>query len=268
MARCAERDLSSLEIPSSVLGLLILLVPAFIGCSQEKSGPTQPPEPAAIVDPSTAGAITGNVKFEGTPPVFRPIDMSAEAACVQANPTPVTPPVILLGQHGALANVVVYVKSGLASYRFETPKDPAVLDQKSCMYEPRVLALMTNQPLEVKNADPTTHNVHPIPRVNRPWNRSIGAGEAPYITTFSHPELAIPVVCNIHPWMRAYVFVFANPYFDVTTKSGSFDLPNLPPGTYTIEAWHERLGSQDVSVTIAPKQSQSISFIFRPTETH
>jgi hypothetical protein len=127
---------------------------------------------------------------------------------------------------------------------------------------------MTNQPFEVKNADPTTHNVHPIPRANRPWNRSIGAGEAPYITTFSHPELAIPVVCNIHPWMRAYLFVFANPYFDVTTKSGIFELRNLPPGTYTIEAWHERLGSQDVSVTIAPKQSQSISFVFKPAETH
>ncbi len=221
-----------------------------------------------MVDPATAGSITGVVKFEGMPPVLRPIDMSAEAACVQANPRPVTPPIVALGERGALASVVVYVKSPLGSYHFDTPKDPAVLDQKGCMYEPRVLALMTNQPFEVKNTDPTTHNVHPIPRENRPWNRSIDAGEAPYVTTFSHQELAIPVVCNIHPWMRAYLFVFAHPYFDVTRKSGSFQLKNLPPGTYTIEAWHERLGTQAVSVTLRPKQSEAISFVFRPTESH
>jgi len=194
--------------------------------------------------------------------------MTAEAACVQANPKPVTPPVVVLGEHDALANVVVYVKSGLGNYRFETPKDPAVLDQVGCMYVPRVLAMMVNQPFEVKNTDPTTHNVHPTPRDNRPWNRSLEAGEAPYVTTFSQPELAIPVACNIHPWMRAYLFVFAHPYFDVTAKTGTFELKNLPPGSYTIEAWHERLGTQDISVTIAPKESKSVSFTFKPADSH
>jgi len=257
-----------LEIRSAAFAFLLLSVPAFIGCSKKKSSETEPPESTAIVDPLTAGSITGTVKLEGTPPVFRPIDMSAEAACVQANPAPVMPPVVVLGSHGALANVVVYVKSGLGNYHFDTPKEPAVLDQKGCMYEPRVLALMTNQPFEVKNTDPTTHNVHPIPRSNRPWNRSIGAGETPYLTTFSHPELAIPVVCNIHPWMRAYLFVFAHPYFDVTTKSGTFELKNLPPATYIIGAWHERFGTLDVSVTVAPTQSRSISFTFKPPESH
>jgi len=200
--------------------------------------------------------------------VFRAIDMSAEAACVQANPKPIAPPVVVLGEHDALANVVVYVKSGLGSYRFDTPKDPAVLDQQACMYVPRVLAMMVNQPIEVKNADPTTHNVHPIPHENHPWNRSIAAGEQPYVTTFTQPELAIPIVCNIHPWMRAYLFVFAHPYFDVTTTTGTFELKNLPPGTYTIEAWHERFGTQDVSLTIAPKESKAISFTFKSAEAH
>ena len=251
-----------------VSALLFVLAFSFAGCTTKRSEVTQPAEPTAVVDPSTAGSITGTVKFEGTPPVFRPIDMSAEAACVQANPKPIAPPVVVLGEHGALANVVVYVKSGLGSYRFDTPKDPAVLDQVGCMYEPRVLAMMTNQPFEVKNTDPTTHNVHPIPRENHPWNRSLAAGEAPYVTTFSQPELAIPIVCNIHPWMRAYLFVFAHPYFDVTEKTGTFALKNLPPGTYTIEAWHERFGTLDVPVTIAPKESQPISFTFKTTEAH
>ncbi|HXW62112.1 MAG TPA: carboxypeptidase regulatory-like domain-containing protein [Candidatus Acidoferrales bacterium] len=256
-----------MEIRVAAFAFLLLSLPAFIGCSKKESDEARP-EPTAVVDPSTAGSITGTVKFEGALPVFRPIDMSAEAACVQANPQPVTPNVVVLGEHGALAATVVYVKSGLGRYHFDTPKDPAVLDQKGCNYEPRVLALRTFQPFEVRNTDPLTHNVHPIPRENRPWNRSIGAGEAPYVTTFSHPELAVPVVCNIHPWMRAYLFVFDNPYFDVTTKSGTFELKNLPPGTYTIEAWHERFGTQDLSVSIAPKQSKSVAFTFRPVESH
>jgi len=258
-----------LKIRPAALALTILIATSLSSCSKKASEESQqPPAPTAVVDPSTAGSITGTVKFDGTPPAFRTIDMSAEAACVQANPKPISPPVVVLGEHDALANVVVYVKSGLGSYRFDMPKDPAVLDQQACMYVPRVLAMMVNQPFEVKNADPTTHNVHPIPHENRPWNRSIAAGEQPYVTTFTQPELAIPIVCNIHPWMRAYLFVFAHPYFDVTTTTGTFELKNLPAGTYTIEAWHERFGTQDVSVTIAPKESKSISFTFKPVESH
>jgi len=256
-----------LRIRPTVCALALAALFVFIGCSSKESGTTEP-APTAAVDPSTAGSITGTVTFEGMPPVFRTIDMSAEPACVQANPTPVAPPVVILGEHGALANVVVYVKAGLGSYRFETPKEPAVLDQRGCMYSPRVLAFMTNQPFEVKNTDPTTHNVHPVPRENRPWNRSLAAGEAPYVSTFSKPETAIPVACNIHPWMRAFLFVFAHPYFSVTTKSGDFELKNLPPGRYTIEAWHERFGTQDVSVTIGPKESKAISFTFKPSDSH
>lgn len=254
------------KIRFGVSAVLLLLVSAGIGCSKKPSE-TQPPQPTAVVDPATAGSITGTVKFEGTPPEFRPIDMSAEAVCVQENPKPIAPPVVVLGEHGALANVVVYVKSGLGAYRYDTPNTPIVLDQKGCMYTPRVLAMMTNQSFQVKNTDPTTHNVHPIPRENHSWNRSIAAGEQPYVTTFTHPELAIPIVCNIHPWMRAYLFVFANPYFYVTTTAGTFDLKNLPPGTYTIEAWHERFGMQDVNVTIGPKETKSVSFTFKP-ESH
>jgi hypothetical protein len=131
------------------------------------------------------------------------------------------------------------------------------------MYVPRVLAVMVNQPIAFKNTDPTTHNIHPMPRDNHAWNRSLDAGEEPYVTTFSNPELAIPVVCNIHPWMRAFLFVFASPYFDITPKSGDFELKNIPPGTYTIEAWQERFGTQDVSITIGPKESKPISFTFK-----
>ena len=162
---------------------------------------------------------------------------------------------------------VVYIKSGLGRYRFDTPKEAAVLDQKGCMYVPRVLAVMVNQPVAFKNTDPTTHNIHPMPRANHAWNRSLDAGEQPYVTTFSHPELAIPVACNIHPWMRAFLFVFAHPYFAVTPRTGDFELKNVPPGTYTVEAWQERFGTQDATVTIGPNESKSITFTFKSAES-
>jgi plastocyanin len=257
-----------LSLRSAVLALCVTLFVTIIGCSKkEPSESSGPPPPTAVVDPATAGSITGKVKLEGEPPVFRPIDMSAEPICLKANPSPVIPPIVVLGPDHALANVVVYIKSGLGRYRFDTPKDAAVLDQKGCMYVPRVLAVMVNQPVAFKNTDPTTHNIHPMPRKNHAWNRSLDAGEQPYVTTFSHPELAIPVACNIHPWMRAFLFVFADPYFAVTPRTGDFELKNVPPGTYTVEAWQERFGTQDATVTIGPNESKSISFTFKSTES-
>jgi len=243
---------------SLVLGLALVVS----GCSKKESEESQPPAPTAVVDPSTAGTITGTVKLDGAPPQFKPIDMSAEAACVQVNPKPVVPPIVVTGARGALANAVVYVKSGLGSYRFDTPTTPVVLDQKGCMYTPRVLAVMVNQPLQVNNEDQTIHNVHPMSRENKAWNKSEPVGEPPIQSTFTKPELAIPIACNIHPWMRAFLFVFAHPYFDITPQTGEFALKNLPPGTYTIEAWHERFGVQDQTVTIGPKESKSMDFTF------
>ena len=245
------------------LGLFaVILGSLVISCGKKEQTAEAPPEPTAIIDPATAGSITGTVKLEGIPPVFRPIDMSAEPACVRANRTPVVPPGGVLGPHDALADVVVYVKSGLGNYKYDQPTEPAVLDQKGCMYIPRILAFRTHQLLDIKNTDPVTHNVHPMPHDNKPWNRSLPQGADPFVASFPNQELAIPVACNIHPWMRAYLFVFAHPYFQVTSKPGDFDLANLPPGTYTIEAWHERFGTLDQTVTIGPKESKTITFTF------
>ena len=252
-----------MKIRPAALALAIILGFAITGCSKKENEDfSAPPEPTAVVDQATAGTITGTVTFEGAPPKFHAIDMSAEPACVQENPKPVVPPIVVLGPHDALADTVVYIKSGLGTYRYDTPNDPAILDQKGCMYVPRVLAFRANQPLEIKNTDPVTHNVHPMPRENKSWNRSLPENAPPFMTKFPHQELGIPVACNIHPWMRAFLFVFDNPYYDMTAKTGTFELKNLPPGTYTVEAWHEYLGTLDQTVTIAPKESKSISFTF------
>jgi carboxypeptidase family protein len=231
-----------------------------IGCSRHQS--SQSSAPVATVDVSTAGSITGTVTLDGTPPATKPIDMSASPACAEANSAPVVPPNVVTGENRALANVVVYVKSGLGNYRFDTPTGTAVLAQKNCMYEPHVVALMTNQPFEIRNNDPTMHNVHPVPQHNRQWSTSQPAGSAALKSSFTRSEFAMPVLCNVHPWMRALVFVFDEPYFAVTSRTGSFELSNLPPGTYTIEAWQEVFGTQDQTVTIGQRESKTISFAF------
>jgi plastocyanin len=237
---------------------------AISGCSKKAAEqPQQPPPPTAVVDAATAGDITGTVRLEGDAPKFRPIDMSAEPACVKENPKGLIPPIIVTGEHGALANVAVYIKSGLGRYKYDVPQTPVVLDQKGCMYVPRVLALRVGQPLEVRNEDPTVHNIHVMARVNRSWNRSEEPGDPPFTEKFDHPEMYIPISCNVHPWMRAFLFVFDNPYYDVTAQTGDFSLKGLPPGTYTIEAWQEFYGLQDQTVTLGSKETKSISFVFK-----
>lgn len=249
-------------IKTSIFRLALFTVTAFllIGCGSSSHKAQLPPAPP--VDPQTAASVSGTVKFEGTPPVLRPIDMSAAPACVRANPSPVTPPVVITGADGALANVVVYVKSGLGHYRYPAPQTPVVLDQKRCMYVPRVVALMVGQTFEVQNSDLWLHDIHPMLRNNAPWSISELPQGPPVKKTFQQPEFAVVVGCMIHPWMTAYLFVFDQPYFAVTSADGTFSLKNLPPGTYTIEAWHEGDQPIDQTVVLGPKESKSISFTF------
>jgi hypothetical protein len=251
--------------PAKILSLVFSIAILFaVGCSKPATETAQKaPEPTKTVDPATAATITGTVKLEGAPPKFKALNMSAEPTCVKDNPDAVYPPIVVTGPHDALANVVVYVKGNMDEYKFDTPSAPAVLDQKNCMYEPHVLAMMTNQDFRVINSDATLHNIHPVPRENHVWNQSQPAGAPPIDRSFPNPELAIRVNCNVHPWMRGWLFVFRHPFFAVTPKDGDFSLSGLPPGTYTIEAWQEYYGVQDQVVTVGPNDKKTISFIFK-----
>ncbi len=199
-----------------VIGSAVVL--AIAGCGKKENQetseqPTSAPGATATIDPSTVGEITGTVALSGPAPVFKAINMSAEPYCSKANPKPVFPQDVVVGEKGALDNVVVFVKDDMSKYSFEVPKNPAALAQKGCMYEPHVVALMAGQTLEVKNDDQTTHNIHPMPKDNREWNTSQPPGAAPIDNSFARPEVAIPVKCNVHPWMKSYIAVFNNPYF-------------------------------------------------------
>jgi hypothetical protein len=201
------------------------------------------------------------VKFEGTAPKPSRIDMSADPNCAKAHPTPATTEDIVVGA-GGLANVIIYVSDGLGGRTFETPQQPAVFEQRGCQYKPHVLALQTNQKLDVVNNDETTHNIHPSPNNNREWNRSQPHG-VPIEEAFPREEIAILVKCNVHPWMRGYIAVFKHPYFVVTDKNGSFDLKDLPPGTYTITAWQEKLGTLSQKITVGAGESKTLDFAFK-----
>jgi len=257
---------SRLGIFCLAFGTLALAITGCGGNKQESPGsaPATASAPAGkTVNPATAGEVTGSVKLDGAAPKAKNINMAAEPACGKARTSPAMTEEVVTGDGGTLANVVVYVKSGLEGYSFPAPSGPAKIDQQGCQYHPHVVGLQVGQNLDVVNSDQTTHNIHPIPKENREWNESQPPGAAPIEKSFAREEIAIPVKCNVHPWMKAYMAVLPNPYFQVTDKDGKFDLKDLPPGTYTLSAWHELYGTSEQTVTIGPKESKSVTFTFK-----
>lgn len=210
----------------------------------------------------TPATVTGVVKFAGTPPKPVKIDTSQDPLCAKARTTALTAEDIVVGPGGGLANAVIYVSDGLSGRTFQPPSQPAVLEQKGCQYKPHVLAMQANQKLSVVNSDETTHNIHPTPNNNREWNMTQPHG-MPLEQTFAREEIAVPVKCNVHPWMKGYIAVLKHPYFAVSDKDGHFELKDLPPGTYTITAWQEKLGTTNQKITVGAGEKKTLDFSFK-----
>jgi plastocyanin len=202
------------------------------------------------VDAGTAGQVVGTVSFDGQAPDPRPIDMRGEAACAEKHDgQPVDRPVVV-GDDRGLKNVYVYVTEGVPAGTWPTPDDEVELDQDGCIYHPQVLGLQTGQTLRIRNSDGLLHNVNARPQNQRGFNIS----QPTNMTTtrsFAQAEVMIPVRCDVHGWMSAYIGVQDHPYFAVTAEDGQFRIENLPPGDYVIEAWHEQYGTQTQNVTVA-----------------
>ncbi|HEX5035569.1 MAG TPA: carboxypeptidase regulatory-like domain-containing protein [bacterium] len=209
--------------------------------------------PTIPIDPSTVGLITGVVRFEGTPPSPTKIPVAGFPDC--ANPRGEDDDVRIQG--GLVENAFVFIRNGLDDYVFPPAEGEVVLDQKGCLYAPRVVGLRVGQTLVVKNGDPTPHNVHALPKFSESFNVAMGGNAADIRKTFDEPEVMVPVRCDIHPWMRAYVGVLRHPVFAVTGPDGAFVLKGIPPGHYTLEAWHERLGTRSLPVTVESGQTVS-----------
>jgi hypothetical protein len=228
-------------------------------------GGSTPERPAATAKADGPGSITGRVTFDGEPPVRTPVRMAADPNC-KPGPESLSETTIVSADRG-LKNVFVYVKDGLGNAVYETPTAPIRLDQVGCRYEPHVFGVFVGQPVEIKNSDPTLHNVHAIPKSNEEFNFGQQDDKAPIVTkTFTKPEIGVSFRCDVHGWMRAYANVVTHPFFAVTGDAGTFEIKGLPAGTYTIEAWHERLGTQTQSVTISEAAPASMAaFTFKPS---
>ena len=208
-----------------------------------------------------AGTVSGKVTYTGTPAKPKPIDMSKEPSCAKQHATPVTTETVVTGPNNALANVVVYISAG-APDEGQVPAQAVTLEQKGCQYLPHVLPMHVNQEIKITNEDQTSHNIHPLAKVNREWNKSQPPGSPPIVEKYAREEF-ISVKCNIHSWMHSYFAVLKTSHYDVSKGGGDFKLPDLPPGKYTITAWHEDYGTQTADVTITGNETKNVDFTFK-----
>ncbi len=215
--------------------------------------------PAAVANAAT---ITGIVKLAGAAPNEPAIPMGADPYCQSQHANaPAKDEEVVVDANGDLANVIVFVKNAPAG---PAPTTPAVLDQKGCQYHPHVQVVQVGQPLQIKNDDATLHNVHAMPNVNSQFNEGQPVQGMVSTHTFDKAEIVpFRIKCDVHGWMKSFMAVLPHPYHDVSQMNGTFSIKNLPPGTYTLEAWHEKYGTQEQQVTVGPNESKQITFTFK-----
>jgi plastocyanin len=248
--------------PGARLVALLAVTTLSVACSDSSSStPAAKSVVATPVDPATAGTIDVSVKYQGPVPTPQELNMRSAPLCTGAHAGPVYDGSLVV-HDGHLANAVVWIKSGLQHWTFAPPSAPVVVDQRGCLYHPHVAAVMVNQPVKFVNSDPEPHNVHGRPTVLSAWNFIISRQGASRTMTFDKPEVGIPMGCDIHPWMRAYLTVVDNPYFGVTGPEGTVTLRQVPPGEYVVAVWQEKLGMQEQSVKLQAKGTAVVSFTY------
>ncbi len=251
--------------------LSLMVLPAvLVACG---GGEPKAPSPAPAAAPSAPAAapaapvkgtasVTGTVAFQGQAPKAEAISMNADPACQKAHSGTVYGDTVVVNDNGTLRNVFVHVKAGLEGKQYPVPSEPVVVDQMGCRYSPHVLGMMAGQTLKILNSDDTLHNVHALPSKNEQFNIAMPKFMKEKEVTFKTPETMIKVKCEVHPWMSAWIGVLDHPYFSVSGETGAFSLDELPAGTYTVEAWHEKYGTQTQEVTVGDGEAKEIAFTF------
>jgi plastocyanin len=211
-----------------------------------------------------AGTVNGTVTYDGKVPNLKPLAMDADPVCASKHKEPVPNQMLELGKSGnTMGNILVRVTSGLpAGKTYPAPKDPVVMDQNGCIYQPHVFGMQQGQTFKVLNSDGVLHNVHALPKVNAQFNMAMPPNRKEAEHVFDKPEDPFPIKCDVHPWMTAYAIVTDNPFYFVTKEDGKFTISNLPAGTYEIEAWHEKLGKKTEKVTVGDSDTKTVDFKF------
>ena len=211
-----------------------------------------------------SGEIAGVIHYQGPIPKPKPIVMKQDEYCARVHTgNPAYYQDGEVNKNGTLPNAFVFITGSFKKIKFPVPRQPVTLDQQGCVYVPHVLGIMPGQKLRVVSSDLTTHNIHFLPKMNRSSNQSQTPGAAPFTRVFTHPEIMISVMCNQHPWMKAYIGVTSNPFYAVTGGTGTFDIHNVPAGVYTIEAWTATFGTQKTTVTVKPQETSQADFTFK-----
>jgi plastocyanin len=230
-------------------GLTAVVLTTAVATAQRGSVPAAAP-----------GTVVGKVTYQGRTPQPRVVRMSSDPLCMPESKGGTLSEVLVVGPGNGLQNAFIYVKDGLGTRTFPAPKTPVVLDQQGCRYRPHVVGIQVGQPLEVRNSDGTLHNVHAVPKVNREFNFGQPLKGMKTTRTFDRTEVMVPFKCDVHGWMNAYAGVVAHPFFAVSKADGSYEIKGLPPGNYTIEVWHEQLGTQTSKVTVDTKTGATANF--------
>ena len=256
---------------SIALSLLVLGAACGGGADTNKEKTSGSTADATAAGPYSGptGTISGVISYNGTPPAPRKIDTTADPVCGQKNPNLATDDTIV--KDGKLANTFVYIKDGtveggkkIGDYSWTVPSEPVKLDQNGCHYAPHVLGVMVNQKVSITNSDATQHNIHPTPKLNTEWNQTQANGAPPIEKTFGRAEVLIPVKCNQHPWMKAYIGVLKHPLYSVSGENGTYEIKGVPPGKYTVVAWREGQTPQEqtLEVTVTASAPGKADFAF------
>jgi plastocyanin len=247
----------SIEGPAgAALAAAVAVIVAACGPPQQQTANL--PDP-----PAGEGSVTGRVVFDGPPPERQVVRMTSDPLCMPQGGAALSE-TLLVGANGGLQNVFLHVKDAFGGQVFKAPTTPVVLDQLGCRYTPHVFGVQVGQPVRIVNSDPTLHNVHGIAKVNAEFNFGQLPKVPPTDRTFDKPEVMVPLRCDVHGWMASYAGVVPHPFFAVSGEDGAFAITGLPAGTYTVEAWHERLGVQTASVTSDGKTPVDLTFTFKP----
>ena len=217
---------------------------------------------AMLCNTAWAGSVTGTIKFEGTPPTMKVLDMSADKGCVCDPDNPPRAEALVLGEGQTMANVFVEITKGLPDKEWPVPEEPVVLTQLGCIYKPHVFGVQVNQKLDILNPDGILHNVHTFSTVNEAFNLAMPKFKTKITKVYTKPEDMFVFKCDLHPWMAAYCVVVDHPFFTVTEKDGKFKIDGLEPGTYEVSATHERLGTQTATVEVGADGSAAADFTF------